>query len=212
MHAMVCTRLDLAQAISVVSKYMANPGRQHWDAIKWIFRYLRGITDYNITFARQKSDLSIVRYVDTDYVGDLDDRRSSTDYVFTLAGRPNCWRSMIQSTITMSTIEAEYMAAAKAAKEALWLRGLVRELGIQQCGVQFHCDSHSVIYLANNQVYHARAKHIDVRFHKIRELVATGELLLENIHTFENAANMLTKPVTTIKFKHRLDLINVSRC
>ena len=93
-----------------------------------------------------------------------------------------------------------------------WLTGLVKELGIQQGGVQLHCDSQSAIFLAKNQVYYARTKHIDVRFHKIRELVSSGELLLEKIHTSENAADMLTKPVTTEKFKHCLDLINISRC
>jgi hypothetical protein len=132
MYAMVCTRLDLAHAMSVVSKYMANPGKQHWNAIKWIFRYLKGTTDYGITFVRQKSDLSVVGYVDADYAGDLDDRRSTTSYVFTLTGGPICWKSMIQSMVAMSTTEVEYMAAAEAAKEALWLTGLVRELGIQQ--------------------------------------------------------------------------------
>ena len=75
-----------------------------------------------------------------------------------------------------------------------------------------HCDSQSAIFLAKNQVYHARTKHIDVRFHKIKELVFSSELLLEKIHTSENAADMLTKPVTTEKFKHCLDLINISRC
>jgi hypothetical protein len=212
MYAMVCTRPDLAHVVSVVSKYMANPGKQHWDAVNWIFIYLKGTTDYDITFVRQKSDLSVVGYVDADYVGDLDDRRSTTGYVFTLTGGPICWKSMIQSTVAMSTTEAEYMAVAEAAKEALWLTGLVRELGIQQVGVPLYCDSQIAIYLAKNQVYHARTKHIDVRFHKIRELVATGELLLEKIHTSENATDMLTKPITADKFKHCLDLINVSRC
>jgi hypothetical protein len=156
--------------------------------------------------------LSVVGYVDADYAGDLDDRRSTTGYVFTLAGGPICWKSMIQSTVAMSTTEAEYVAVAEAAKEALWLTGLVKELGIQQVGVPLYCDNQNAIYLAKNQVYHARTKHIDVRFHKIRELVATGELLLEKVHTSENAADMLTKPITTDKFKHCLDLTNVSRC
>jgi hypothetical protein len=110
------------------------------------------------------------------------------------------------------TTEAEYMAAVEAAKEALWFTGLVKELDIQQGGVSLHCDSQSAIYLAKNQVYHARTKHIDVRFHKIRELVTTAKLLLEKIHTSENATYMLTKLVTADKFKHCLDLINVSSC
>jgi hypothetical protein len=212
MYVMVCTRLDLAHTVSVVSKYMANSGKQHWNAVKWIFRYLKSTTDYSITFVRQKSDLLVVGYVDADYAGDLDDRRSTMGYVFTLARRPICWKFMIQSTVAMSTTEAEYMAMAEASKEALWLKGLVKELGIQQVGVPLYCDSQSAIYLAKNQVYHARTKHIDVRFHKIRELVATGELLIEKIHTSENAADMLTKPITADKFKHCLDLINVFRC
>jgi hypothetical protein len=150
MYAMVCTKPDLAHAVSVVSKYMANPGKQHWDAVKWIFRYLKGTTDYGITFVRQKSNLSVVGYVDADYVGDLDDRTSTIGYVFTLTGGPICWKSMIQSMVAMSTIEAEYMVAAEVAKEALWLRGLVKELGIQQVGVPLYCDSQSAIYLAKN--------------------------------------------------------------
>jgi hypothetical protein len=212
MYAMVCTRLDLAHVVSVVSKCMANPGKQHWNTVKWIFRYLKGTTDYGITFVRQKSDLSVVGYVDTDYAEDLDDKRSTTGYVFALTGGPICWKSMIQSTVAMSTTEAKYMAAAEAGKEALWLTGLVKELGIQQGGVSLHCDSQSAIYLAKNHVYHARTKHIDVRFHKIRKLVVTSELLLEKIHTSDNASDMLTKLITIDKFKHCLDLTNVSRC
>ena len=212
MYAMVCTRPDLAQAVSQVSKFMSKPGKQHWEAVKWIFRYLRGTTGHCIMLGSQQGDLSVMGYVDSDYAGDMDDRRSTTGYVFTLAGGPICWKSIVQSIVALSTTEAEYMAVAEAAKEALWLTGLVKELGIEQGGVQLHCDSQSAIYLAKNQVYHARTKHIDVRFHKIRELITSGQILLQKIHTSENAADMLTKPVTSDKFKHCLDLLNVARC
>lgn len=103
------------------------------------------------------------------------------------------------------------MAATEAAKELLWLKGLVRELGIKQDGMKLYCDSQSAIFLAKNQIYHARTKHIDVRFHKIRELVISGELL-DKVHTSENAADMMTKPITMDRFKHCLNLINVSSC
>ena len=115
----------------------------------------------------------------------------------------------LQSLVAMSTTEAEYMAVAEAAKEALWLKGLVKELGLNQGGVQLHCNSQSAIYLAKHQVYHARTKHIDVRFHKIKELIITREIVFEKIDTSENAVDMLTKPVPTNKFKHCLDLISV---
>ncbi|GMI87122.1 hypothetical protein HRI_002381400 [Hibiscus trionum] len=104
------------------------------------------------------------------------------------------------------------MAVAEAAKEALWLIVLVKELSIQQGRVQLHCDSQSAIHLAKNQVYHARTKHIVVRFHKIRELIASGEILLQKVHTTDNAIDMLTKPVTIDKFMHCLDLLNVCKC
>ena len=85
---------------------------------------------------------------------------------------------MIQSLVALSTTKSKYIAIVEATKESLWLTGLVKELGIQQGKVQLYCDNQSAIYLAKNQVYHARTKHIDVRFHKIRELVSSGELLL----------------------------------
>jgi hypothetical protein len=112
----------------------------------------------------------------------------------------------------MSMTEAEYMAVIEATNEALWLIRLVKELDIQQSGVSLCCDSQSAIYLVKNQMYHTRTKHIDMRIQKIRELVATSELLLEKIHTSENAVDMLTKPITADKFKHCLDLTNVSMC
>ncbi|KAL0422287.1 UNVERIFIED_CONTAM: Retrovirus-related Pol polyprotein from transposon TNT 1-94 [Sesamum latifolium] len=97
-------------------------------------------------------------------------------------------------------------------KEALWLNGLAKELGVDQGGVQLHCDSQSAIYLAKNQVYHARTKHIGVRYHKIIELIASGEIKLHKVHTSENAADMLIKPLTIDKFNHYLDLLNVYSC
>jgi hypothetical protein len=102
-HASICTRPNLAHAVNVVSKYMENLGRQHWDEAKWISRYLKGATKYDITFDKQKSDLSVVRYVNADYAEDLDDRRLTIDYVFNIAEGPIFWRSMIQSTAAMST-------------------------------------------------------------------------------------------------------------
>ena len=177
--------------------------------MKWIFRYLNGTAGYGTLFARQHGDNSVVGYVNLNYANNMDDRRSTIGYGFTLLGWPICWRSTLQSLVAMSTTKAEYMAVAKAAKEALWLKGLVKELGLNQGGVQLHCDSQSAIYSAKHQVYHARTKHIDVRFHKIRELIVMGKIILKKIDTSENVVDMLTKLVSTNKFKHCLDLIGV---
>ena len=103
--------------------------------MKWIFRYLKGTAEHEILFSRQPKTNSVVGYVDADYAGEVDNRRSTTCYLFTLSRGPICWKSTLQSIVAMSITEAEYMAVAEAAKEALWLKGLVKELGLNQDGV-----------------------------------------------------------------------------
>ncbi|KAE8674685.1 putative ribonuclease H protein [Hibiscus syriacus] len=121
MYAMVCTRPDLAHVVSQVCKYMSKPGKQHWEAVKWIFRYLKGTMGHGIVFGSQRDNSLVIGYVDSYYADDLDNRRSMTGYFFTLGGGPICWKSIVQSVVVLSTTEAEYMAIAEAAKEALGL-------------------------------------------------------------------------------------------
>ena len=120
MYAMVCTRLDISHAISVVSRYMANPGKEHWQATKWILRYLRGTANIGLVYDRASTDSgSVIGYVDSDFVGDLDKRKSLTGYVFTLSD--SVIKATLQSTVALSTTEAEYMVATEVVKEAIWL-------------------------------------------------------------------------------------------
>ncbi|KAE8686610.1 Detected protein of unknown function [Hibiscus syriacus] len=151
----------------------------------------------------------VVGYCDSDYAGDLDKRRSPTGYVFTFTKAPVSWESTLQSTVALSTIEAEYMAVTEAVKEAIWLHGFLGELGMEQKHIKVHCDSQSAIHLAKNQVYHARTKHIDVRCHFVREILEEGGVIIQKIRTIENPVDMLTKVVTAVKFKHCLDLVNI---
>jgi len=210
MYAMVCTRPDISQAVSVVSRYMHDPGKGHWQAVKWILRYLQNTVDVGLTFEQEESHgQCIVGYCDSDYAGDLDKRRSTTGYLFTLAKAPVSWKSTLQSTVALSTTEAEYMAITEAVKEAIWLYGLLKDLGVGQKQLEVFSDSQSAIHLAKNQVFHARTKHIDVRYHFVREILEEEEILLEKIHTIENPADMLTKVVTRTKFEHCLDLVNI---
>jgi len=113
----------------------------------------------------------------------LDKRWSTTGYVFTLSQVPVSWRSILQSTVALSTTEAEYMAMMEAMKELIWLQGLLDDLGIEHDLLKINCDSMSVIYLEKNQVYHARTKHIDVRFHFIREILDECDTELLKIHS-----------------------------
>jgi len=196
MYAMVCTRPDISQAVSVVSRYMVNPGKVHRQAVKWILRYLRGTTDVDLVYDKGSGfNSNVIGYVDSDYAGDLDKRRSLTGFVFTLSGCAISWNATLQSTVALSTTEVEYMAAAEAVKEAIWLRGLVSDLGLQQDETVVFCDSQSAIHLTKNQMYHERTKHIDVRYHFLREVVTQGGITAKKIGTTKNPADMLTKPV-----------------
>ncbi|KAH9662850.1 hypothetical protein KPL70_019489 [Citrus sinensis] len=210
MYAMVCTRPDISQAMSMVSRYMHNLGKNQWLAVKWILRYLYGTVDVGLLFKKDCGQ-QCVGYCDSDFAGDLDKRRSTTGYVFTLGGGPVSWRSILQSTIALSTTEAEYMAATEAVKEAIWLKGLLGDLGVIQENIAVFCDNQSAIFLAKNQTYHARTKHIDVKYHYVREIIESGVVLLRKIDTKDNPSDMLTKVVSRVKFQHCLKLIQILR-
>ncbi|GKV22644.1 hypothetical protein SLEP1_g32496 [Rubroshorea leprosula] len=200
MYAMVCTRPDISHAVSVVSRYMANPGKGHWEAVKWILWYLQGTTDVGLVYDRSANPSgNVVGFVDSDFAGDLDKRRSTTGYVFTLSGCAISWKATLQSTVALSTTEAEYMAITEAVKEALWLKGLVSDLRVEQNEMMVFCDSQSAIHLTKNTMYHERTKHIQVRYHFVREVISNGDVLVEKISTDQNPANMMTKPFCTSK-------------
>ncbi|RVW18475.1 Retrovirus-related Pol polyprotein from transposon TNT 1-94 [Vitis vinifera] len=176
MYAMVCSRLDIAHSVSVLSRFMANLGREHWNGFKWLLRYVRGSLGVGLKFGSSKEGVGIIGYVDLDYAGDLDKRRSTTGYIFILFGGPVSSKSQLQSIAALSTTEAEYIVATEAMKEPLWLQGLVKELGV------------------------------DVRYHFIRETISSGAAKLEKISTPDNPANMATKVLLVSKFKYCMDL------
>ena len=131
--------------------------------------------------------------------------------MFTLAKSSVSWKSTLQSIVALSTTEAEYMEITEAVKEAIWLQGLLDDLGVGQKQVTVFCDSQSAIHLAKNQVYHAQTKHIDVMYHFVREIIEECGVLVQKIKTDDNPADMLTKVVATIKFNHCLDLSNIAK-
>ena len=119
---MVYTRPDLLQAVVMISSYMHDPGKDHWEAVKWVLRYIQGTIDVGLVFKKDStSNQECVGYVDSDYAGDLDKRRSITGYVFTLSQAPMSWRSILLFTVALSSAEAEYMAMTEAMKEVIWL-------------------------------------------------------------------------------------------
>ena len=120
MYAMVCTWPDIVHAIGVVSKFMVNPGKEHWEAVKWIFRYLRGSLKSCLSFGSSKPVLE--GYIDADMAGDLDGRKSTSGFLFTFAGGAVSWQSKLQKCVALSITEAEYITATEAEKEMLWMK------------------------------------------------------------------------------------------
>ncbi|XP_071933948.1 secreted RxLR effector protein 161-like [Coffea arabica] len=142
MYAMVCTRPDISQAVSVVSKFMHDPGKSHWQVVKWILRNIQNTVDVGLVFEQDESlGQCVVGYCDSDYAGDLDKRRSTTDYLFTFAKAPVSCKSILPSTVTLSTAEAEYMAITETVKEAIWLQELLEDLGVGKKHINVFYDS-----------------------------------------------------------------------
>jgi len=135
----------------MASRYMHDPGKDHWEAVRWTLRYIKGTIDVGLIFEKDIADKQeCTGYVDFDYAEDFDKRRSTTGYIFTLSLAPVGWRSTLQSTVALSMTEVEYMTLTEALKEAIWLQGLMDDLGIEQDFLLVHCDNMSAIYLAKN--------------------------------------------------------------
>ncbi|GJZ50762.1 hypothetical protein Tco_0605277 [Tanacetum coccineum] len=141
MYAMVCMRPDLAHAVSVVSRFMANPRKAHWKAVKWILRYLKGVSNIFLVYDGKGHGNGLIGYADSDYGGDLVKRRSLTCFIFTLFGCAISWKSTLQSTIALSTTKAEYMSMTEGIKKCIWLHGLVQSLGLNVVKPVLFCDS-----------------------------------------------------------------------
>ncbi|KAH9685421.1 Integrase catalytic domain-containing protein [Citrus sinensis] len=131
--------------LGAVSQYMTNPGRKHWIVVKRILRYIRGTSDIALCYGR--SEFTVRGYVDSDFAGDLDKRKSTTGYMFTLVEVAVSWISKLQTIVALSTKEAEYMAAIQACKEAIWIQRLLEELRHKQEKLSVYCDSHSALHI-----------------------------------------------------------------
>lgn len=166
MFLSIVSRPDISFAVNLVSKYLNRHNEEHWRAVKRIFSYVSGTIKYGIEYRSGGSELTLRGYSDADFVGDVETRRSTTGYVFELAGGPVTWASQRQDLITLSTTEAEYVAASITSREVVWLRRLLSEMECPCEGATtVYVDNQSSIRLVQNPEFHKRTKHIDVRFH-----------------------------------------------
>ena len=197
------TRPDIAFAVGMCARFSAAPTTQHWTAVKRILRYLKGTLNLGLVY--KSDDNELVAYSDADWAGDLNDRKSTSGYVFILGGAAISWKSRKQSCVALSTAEAEYMALASTAQEAMWMKRLIHEFESMKEGnmspVKIYEDNQSAICIAKSQQQHGRSKHIDIKFHFTRGQVELKNIQLVYCKSRDMIADVFTKPLSGPLFK-----------
>jgi hypothetical protein len=195
MYAQVCTRPDIAYIVGVLGRYLSNPGMDHWKAAKRVLRYLKRTRDYMLTYRRSES-LEIIGYSDSDFAGCQDSRKSTSGYIYLLAGGAVSWRSAKQTLVASSTMAAEFVACYEASNQGIWLRNLVTGLRIVE-GIErplkLFCDNKSAVLYSNNNRSSTKSKHIDIKFLVVKERVQSGQISIEHLGTNSMIADPLTK-------------------
>jgi hypothetical protein len=197
MYAMICTRPDVSYALSVTSRYQSDPGKEHWTAVKMILKYLRITKNMFLDYGGDEQ-LIVKGYSDESFTTNLDDFKSQSGYVFTLNRGVVSWKSSKQDTVADSTIDAEHIAAAEAAKEGVWMKKFVTELGVVPCAIEpkeIYCDNNGAIAQAKEPRSYQKNKHVQRRFYLIRQLVNDGDIKMCKIHTDLNVSYPLPLPL-----------------
>ncbi|GAU13002.1 hypothetical protein TSUD_173010 [Trifolium subterraneum] len=208
---LLATRPDLTYSVCLIARYMERPTEIHLAAAKRVMRYLKGTLDLGILY-RRNEEMKLQGWSDSDYAGDLDDRKSTSGYVFMLGSSIISWSSKKQAIVTLSTTEAEFVAAASCACQSIWLRRVLEQLGQKQGCVKIHCDNSSSIKLSKNPVMHGRCKHIDVRYHFFRDLTKENVVELIYCNTQDQVADVMTKALKLeafCKFRNMLGINDV---
>lgn len=210
MYLAIATRPDISYAVGRCSRFMENPAQIHVNAVKRILKYIRGTINSGIHYKFDR-DFYLRGYSDADFAGDLDDRRSTSGYLFFLGANAISWCSAKQRTVSVSTTESEYVAASEAMKELIWLKRLLSEIAPDVKRVpSFYMDNQSAIKLVKNPELHKRTKHIDVRYHFIREKYERNEFVLEYVSSNDQLADVFTKPLARNKFEFFREKMNVN--
>jgi hypothetical protein len=191
---------------------MEKPKSSHLIAVKRILRYIRGTIDYGILFpASDKGrECRLMGYTDSNWCGDTEDRKSIAGYMFYYGEAPISWCSKKEPVVALSSCEAEYIAASLSTCQAIWLKNLVEEISQEKCdSITLKVDNVSAINLAKNPIAHGRSKHIELRFHYLREQVDNGNMSLVHCRSEEQVADLLTKAVAVQVFQRLRDLMGV---
>ncbi|GLT85557.1 hypothetical protein SLE2022_037450 [Rubroshorea leprosula] len=196
---------------SLLSRFMHSPSQVHYSAAKRVLSYLKGTADYGLMF--KKSNVCVLKgYVDSDWVGCLEDAKSTTGFVFNLGFVAFSWIFGKQDVVAQSTAEVKYIATAEAANHSAWICKMLTDMGckqIQPCVLC--CDNNSAIAIAHNPMQHGRTKHMNVKYHVLRNTVQNNELRIVYCSMEEQVADILTKAHPRAKFEMFREMLGVSK-
>jgi hypothetical protein len=203
------TRPDIAFAVSVVSQFMHAPCEKHMEAVYRILRYLKSAPGKGLMLYKN-GHLEVEGYTDADWAGSITDRRSTSGYCTFVGGNLVTWRSKKQSVVARSSAEAEFRAMAHGICEMLWLKAMLKELGVHSKDpMKLYCDNKAAISIAHNPVQHDRTKHVEVDRHFIKEKLTEGLICTPFVRTENQLADILTKGVSNKIFNSALDKLGI---
>lgn len=210
----VNTRPDLAFSVGYISRFMESPTTVHLAAVRRVLRYIASTMDFGCFYTRKK-DGELIGYSDSDHAGNIDTRKSTTGTLFFLGRNAITWQSQKQKVVALSSCEAKYIAGTTTACQGVWLVRLLSELkGKREGVINIHIENQSAIELSKNPVFHDRSKHIDTRYHFIRDCVKEGRVKVVSIGTAEQLADILTKALPRERFcelRDRLGLVRIKQ-
>ena len=197
---LTASRPDILFSVCLCARFQADPRESHLIAVKRIMRYLAGTTDLCLMFEKGKN-FRLMGYCDADYAGDRIERKSTSGGCHFLGGNLVSWSSKRQSSIALSTAEAEYMSAASCCSQTLWIKYQLEDYSVREEEIPIYCDNTSAINLSKNPIQHSRVKHIEVRHHFLRDYVQRKMVVLQFIETELQWADIFTKPLSEERFQ-----------
>ncbi|XP_055632964.1 uncharacterized protein LOC129773391 [Toxorhynchites rutilus septentrionalis] len=210
LYIAVCARPDIATSVGILGRKFSAPTEADWTAAKRVVRYLKGTKKWKLQLGG-KNAKALVAFSDSDWAGDKSTRKSTTGYVVYYAGGAVCWVSRRQSCVTLSTMEAEYVALAETCQEVIWLRRLLEDFGEHQVtATVVNGDNQGCLSFARSARSSKRSKHIETKHHFVKDLCDRGEVVLQYCHTDQMRADVLTKPLGFVKhqqFAEQLGLV-----